>query len=133
MAESFRTEPIRRLPDSELEIMKIVWDAGGCATSAQVLEQLKDKRSWKTTSVLTFLSRLAEKGFLTVEREGKINRYTALVHEQDYLEKESKSILEKLYGNSLTTLVASLYDSKSVNAEDLQALCLYIEEKTKEG
>lgn len=125
-------ETIRRLPDSELEIMKIVWEAGGRATSAQVLGRLKDKRNWKTTSVLTFLSRLAEKGFLSIERQGKSNIYTALVNENDYLEKESKSFLEKLCGNSLRTFVATLYDSNAISDEDLKELHRYISEKTKE-
>lgn len=124
---------IRRLPDSELEIMKIIWDAGGKVTSVQVLDQLRDKRDWKTTSVLTFLSRLADKGFLSVRRQGKTNIYQALVDEQDYLEKESKSFLEKLCGNSLKTFVASLYDGKAISEDDLRELRQYINEKTKEG
>ncbi|SHH61603.1 Predicted transcriptional regulator [Sporobacter termitidis DSM 10068] len=126
-------EYIRRLPDSELEIMKIIWDAGGRVTSVQVLDRLRNKRDWKTTSVLTFLSRLADKGFLSVERQGKTNIYQALVDEQDYLEKESKSFLEKLCGNSLKTFVASLYDGKAISENDLRELRQYINEKTKEG
>jgi BlaI family penicillinase repressor len=125
-------DPIKRLPDSELEIMKIVWDAGDSATSADVLERLKDKRDWKVTSVLTFLSRLSDKGFLRVERRGKINIYTALVGEQDYLENESRTFLERLYGNSLKTFVASLYDGKAITNDDLQELRQFINEKTKE-
>jgi BlaI family penicillinase repressor len=126
------TEQIRRLPDSELEVMKIVWDAGGTVTSDVVLGRLKDKRDWKTTSVLTFLSRLADKGFLAVERRGKANIYRALVGEQEYLEKESRSFLEKLCGNSLRTLVASLYDSRAIGEDDLLELQSFIDEKTKE-
>lgn len=125
------TAPIKRLPDSELEIMKIVWNAGGKATSAHVLDRLKNKRDWKTTSVLTFLSRLSEKGFLSIERQGKTNLYTALVNEQEYLEKESKSFLEKLCGNSLKTFVASLYDSKAISDDDLIELRRFINDKTK--
>jgi BlaI family penicillinase repressor len=123
---------IKRLPDSELEIMKIVWEYGGSATSADVLERLKDKRDWKVTSVLTFLSRLSDKGFLKVERQKKINVYTALVGEQEYLENESRTFLERLCGNSLKTFVASLYDSKSITTDDLQELRAFINEKTKE-
>ncbi|RIE07102.1 BlaI/MecI/CopY family transcriptional regulator, partial [Candidatus Cryosericum odellii] len=47
---------IKRLPDSELEVMMILWGANGPVTSAYVCEQLKDKREWKVTSVLTFLA-----------------------------------------------------------------------------
>lgn len=122
---------IKRLPDSELEIMMIIWEANQPVTSAYISEKLKDKKKWKITSVLTFLSRLTDKGFLTSRREGKINIYSPIIPEQEYLENESKTFLEKLYGNSLTSLVASLYKSKAVSEEDLTQLRRFIDEETK--
>jgi predicted transcriptional regulator len=121
---------IKRLPDSELEIMMILWGADGTVTSAYVCEQLKDKQEWKVTSVLTFLARLVEKGFVSSTRQGKANIYTAVISEQEYLESESKSFLEKLYGNSLTTLVSALYKSNAINDDDLAELQQFIDETT---
>lgn len=122
---------IKRLPDSELEIMMIIWEANESVTSAYISEKLKDKKEWKITSVLTFLARLTEKGFITSRREGKINIYSAVVNEQDYLKNASKSFLEKLYGNSLTTFVASLYKSNAISDEDLTELRRFIDEATQ--
>lgn len=119
---------IKRLPDSELEVMMILWEAGEPVTSAYVCENLKNNKDWKVTSVLTFLSRLAEKGFVSVEREGRGNIYTAKIRESDYLQSESRCFLEKLYGNSLTAFVSSLYDSKSINSEDLAELKKFLDE-----
>ncbi len=127
------SDKLARLPDSELEIMKIVWENGGSVTSADVLERLRGKRDWKPTSVLTFLSRLADKGFVAVERQGKTNRYTALVRQRDYVNCESRSFLENLCGNSLRSLVASLYESQAVTEEDLIELRRFIDEKTEEA
>ena len=123
---------IKRLPDSELEIMMIIWEAEDSVTSAYISEKLKDKKEWKITSVLTFLSRLVDKGFLTSKREGKTNVYTALIMEEEYLECESKTFLEKLYGNSLTALVSSLYKSKAINEDDIMELKQFIDDRTKE-
>lgn len=121
---------IKRLPDSELEIMMVVWGADGPVTSSYVRESLKETKQWKITSVLTFLSRLVEKGFLSCTREGKTNFYSAQVGEQEYLQKESRSFLERLYGNSLPSLVASLYRGKAVSEEDLLELRRSIDEMT---
>lgn len=123
---------IKRLPDSELEIMMIIWGARETVTSAYVSEQLKNKKEWKITSVLTFLARLVEKGFLTSTREGKINIYSPVIGESEYLESESKSILEKLYGNSLTTFVSALYKSKAINEDDISELREFIDKSAKE-
>jgi len=122
---------IKRLPDSELEIMMIIWEANRTVTSAYVSEKLKDKREWKITSVLTFLARLVEKGFVTSTREGKVNIYSAVIGDQEYLENESKSFLEKLYSNSLTTFVSTLYKSNAINADDLAELRQFIDKATK--
>lgn len=123
-------DTIKRLPDAELEVMMILWEASEPVTSAYVCEQLKDKRKWKVTSVLTFLARLVEKGFVSSTRQGKVNIYTAVVGEQDYLESEGRSFLEKLYGNSLTTFVSTLYRSNAISDDDLAELQRFIDKTT---
>ncbi len=122
---------IKRLPDSELEIMMIIWEAKEPVTSAFVSEKLKYKKVWKITSVLTFLARLVDKGFLSSTREGKVNIYSPLIGEQEYLESESKSILEKLYGNSLTNFVNALYKSKAISEDDIIELRQFIDKASK--
>ncbi|MDP4152275.1 MAG: BlaI/MecI/CopY family transcriptional regulator [Bacillota bacterium] len=122
---------MKRLPDSELEIMMVLWEAGEPVSSAYVIEKLKGKRNWKITSVLTFLSRLAQKGFISVEKDGKSNIYRPLIDEQDYLKYENRSFLEKLYGNSVTTFVSSLYNSKEIGEKELDELRRFIDEASK--
>jgi len=122
---------LRRLPDSELEIMMIIWEANKSVTSAYVSKKLEGRKDWKITSILTFLSRLVDKGFITSTREGKINIYSAVISEQEYLESESKSFLKKLYGNSLTTFVSTLYKSNAINDDDLLELQEFIDKAAK--
>lgn len=122
---------IKRLPDSELEIMMIIWESNEPVTSAYVSEKLKDKKEWKITSVLTFLARLVEKGFVASTRKGKINIYSAVISEQEYLESESKTFLEKLYGNSIITFVSSLYKSNAISDKDLAELRKFIDKETE--
>lgn len=121
---------VRRLPDSELEIMKVLWKTEHPMTSAEISDQLQNGKEWKITSVLTFLSRLVEKQFVSFEKSGRTNLYSALIQEQDYLQQESKTILEKLYGNSLTAFVSSLFDGRAVGEKDLDELRRYLDEKT---
>ena len=55
------------LSESEMEIMRVIWDAGSPVTAAELLELFAHK-GWKIQTVSTFLSRLVEKGVLSVER-----------------------------------------------------------------
>jgi len=120
---------IPRLPDAELDIMKIIWTSDGETTSAYIMEKLEGKKDWAVTTVLNFLARLVDRGFLTSRRSGKTNIYTPVIGETEYLESESKSFLERLHGNSITSLVVSLYGGKAISNEDLEELRRYIDEK----
>lgn len=113
---------IKKLGDAELEIMLILWEVTEPVTSSYILEHIRDKRKWGLSTLMTILARLADKGFVNCDRSTRTNYYTAIIGEKEYKAKESSSFLEKLYGNSVQSLVASLYDSKAINKEDLCAL-----------
>jgi predicted transcriptional regulator len=121
---------IPRLPDAELEIMKIVWNCEGEVTSAYVSQKLEGKKDWAVTTVLNFLARLVDRGFLTVKRNNKTNSYTPIINEETYLKSESQSFLKRLHGNSIRSLLASLYDGNPVTHDDLDELKRFIDEKT---
>ena len=57
------------LGDSELEIMKILWKATNPITSVEIGEAVS-YRSWKKTTISTFLTRLTEKGAISAKKQG---------------------------------------------------------------
>lgn len=123
---------MKRLPDSELEIMMIIWELDKPVTRIEIEERMEKGRSLSPTTVLSFLSRLQEKGFLEVQKSGKNNVYLALVEKEDYMRTESRNILKRLYQNSAKNFLAALYDGDSLSEEELKELEDYISEKRKE-
>ncbi len=117
-----------RIPDSELEIMMIIWDAKAPVTCDYIMDKLD--RSWVKPTVLNFLSRLAERGYLSIKKEGRKNLYIPLVPCSDYQKKESASFLKRVHHSSLKSLVASLYDGGEITSSDLAELKAYIEENS---
>ncbi len=122
---------MKRLPDSELEIMLIIWDLDRPVTRFEIEEQMDAERKLSPTTILSFLARLQEKGFLTVRKEGKNNVYAALVDKNSYMQTESRNILKRLYQNSAKNFLAALYDGNSLTDEDLKELETYISERRK--
>ena len=60
---------IQQVSDSELELMKIIWENGGMALYADIMEKLAQTgRTWQKNTVTTLLSRLVEKGLLKIEQ-----------------------------------------------------------------
>ena len=70
---------MKKLPDSELEIMLIIWEYDRPVTRFEIESKLDADRKLSPTTILSFLSRLQEKGFLDVRKDGKNNIYSAII------------------------------------------------------
>ena len=123
---------MKRLPDSELEIMMIIWDYNKPVTRFEIEERMEKGKKLSPTTILSLLSRLQEKGFVEVRKSGKNNVYLALVEREDYRKVESRNVLKRLYQNSARNFLAALYDGESLSGEDLRELEEYISEKRRE-
>lgn len=117
----------KTLPNSELELMVIIWKAGRPLTRMEIEQQLPEERQLSKTTVLSFLSRLEEKGFLRTEKHGRNNYYFPLVKAEEYQRQEGSSVLKKLYDNSVKKFVASLYDGKELSKEQIDELKDYLD------
>ena len=112
-----------QISDSELELMKIVWSSGGSALYAQIMAALAEAGcTWQKNTVITLLSRLVEKGFLTVRKLGRRNEYTAAVSEADYQAAQTQLLVNKLYAGSAKGLVAALIQRETISAADYEEL-----------
>lgn len=115
------------LPDGELEIMQIVWQCEPPVSRSIIEETLNKQKKLAPSTILTFLTRLCDRGFLRVERKGRTNLYTPLVSRRDYLAKESRRMLNRLYGGSLSAFATSLCDS-GISKEEIDTLRIMLEE-----
>lgn len=119
-----------QISDSELEIMKMIWENGGTALYAHIMEKLEQEgKEWKKNTVLTLLSRLMEKGYLRTSKIGRRNEYKALVKEGDYLKEQTGAFLKKLYEGSAKGLVSNLISQDLLTSEDLKELNAFWEEE----
>ena len=46
---------MKKLSDTEFEIMKVLWESNQSLTSNEILEKVKDKLQWKLASIMTVL------------------------------------------------------------------------------
>lgn len=115
------TNSIRRLPDSELEVMQALWVCPSPASRADMEIILAKTHPMAQTTLLTLLSRLCEKGFVRTEKSGRITHYFPLITKEDYLANQSKRFFRNLCGGSISTFAAALCDS-GLSKEELQEL-----------
>ena len=62
---------IRRLPDAELEVMQALWQCTPPAARADLEAILQKTHPMAMTTLLTLLTRLSEKQFLSIEKQGR--------------------------------------------------------------
>lgn len=103
------TDPIRG--DLQQEIMKILW-AADSASVEEVRTGLPDGRRGAYTTVQTVLNRLADRGLVRRNRQGKAIRYEAAISETDYVAGSLQRTLEGASDaarlSALTNLVEKL-------------------------
>ncbi|MFR7830419.1 MAG: BlaI/MecI/CopY family transcriptional regulator [Blautia wexlerae] len=102
------------------------WHSANDATGDRKGDQHEENLA--PTTILSLLTRLEAKNFVEVTKQGKMNLYTPLVSQTDYQAHESRSVLEKLYGNSLKKFVTSLYQGKKISSEEIQDLSDFLKE-----
>ncbi len=122
---------MKKLGEAELEIMQVIWDSDNPVTSNYILKELQGKRKWQLSTLMTSLARLSDKGFVSCDRSTGSNLYAPLIAENEYKTGASRHFLEKLYDNSLRNMVASLYNSKAIEASDVEELREFLDKLDK--
>ena len=112
---------IRRLPDAELEVMQAIWACEPPVSRADINKILKDTHPMALTTLLTVLTRLSDKGFVQIRKEGRSARYVPMIARQDYLAQQSRRFVKKVSGGSLPAFAAALCDS-GLTKEELALL-----------
>lgn len=120
---------MKKLPDAEFDIMKVVWANEPPITTNIIMQQLGNEREWKAQTVISLMLRLVERGFIRTEKNGKERTYFPLISKEEYLKFETGDFMERFHGNSFASLVATLYDENKIKDSDLDQLAKWLKEK----
>ena len=123
---------LKKLGEAELEIMQVIWDSQKPVTSNYILKELQGRRKWQLSTLITSLSRLADKGFVSCDRSTGSNLYISIISENEYKAGASKHFLEKLYNNSIQNMIATLYSNKAIESSDVEELRSFLDKLEEE-
>ena len=110
-----------KISDSELEVMKVLWQAGDALTVTEIRETLQKTRGWEATTVKTLVSRLVTKGVVRQEKRN-VFYYSPLISEEEYNAWATDNLIRKLYNGSARDLVAALVQSEGLSRDDIEEL-----------
>lgn len=121
-------ENYERLPDSELLVMQIIWQSSELIGTGRIVELVCEQKDWSRSTVQVLLTRLEERGFLEIQKKGRLKYYAPLIKEEEYLEKETKTFLEQFYRNSYKKLIASVVQNQTITEKDMEDIVQIIKE-----
>lgn len=118
--------PIRNrepnLPDSELEVIRVLWKKES-ATARDVYNQLRNEGSkWTYATVNTLLQRLEAKGMATSDKSGISYVYSPKITKQKVIKKRVRDIVDKLYEGNGSSLVLHLLKSEQLSDNDMSEI-----------
>lgn len=122
-------EKMKKLPDAEFEIMKVVWANEPPITTPIIMEQLGKDKAWKIQTVVSLMLRLVERGFLRSEKHGKERTYFPLVSKENYLKFETGNFMKQYHDSSIFNLINTLYADKALTDEDIDELLKWAKER----
>ena len=113
---------MKKLPDAEFDIMKVVWANEPPVTTSVIMEQLGNEKGWKAQTVISLMLRLTERGFLSTDKRGKERVYYPLISKDDYMKFETSNFMKQYHDNSFLDLVNTLYADKALTDRDIDEL-----------
>lgn len=117
-----------RVSDAEWEVMKVLWERSP-RTANEVVNALSEKRAWKPKTVRTLINRLAGKGAIGFEKQGRGYLYSPVLSEEDCLRQETKSFIKRAGTGALKPMLAAFIEDEELSAAEIAELKRILEEK----
>ena len=122
--------PGERISEAEHAIMEVLWDRNPIS-AAEVCDAVCAERDWSIPTVKTLLSRLVQKQAVGTEPEGRKFLYRPLIARSDYVGRESRRLVDRLFGGRAAPLFAQLAESEALTDDDLSEIEALLREMRK--
>jgi predicted transcriptional regulator len=110
-----------RISGAESLVMEAL--CGACRQSAEeVAATVGAEQEWSETTVKTLLNRLLTKKAIAAERDGRRYLYSPLIARAEYVQDESRGLIDRLFDGKLAPLVSHFAETKQLSADDISEL-----------
>jgi BlaI family penicillinase repressor len=125
-----RKKPTVELTEAEWSIMRVVWKKGPC-TAGTVQETLSKSRDWAYSTVKTTMDRMAEKGFLRIEKIRNLQLFRSCISEIDAKRAEFRKMLKLAFDGALTPMMQFLIEHEGISKDEAAQLRKLVAEDKK--
>ena len=120
-----------KITEAEWLVMEVIWEHAP-ATATEIVRLVQAHRDWHANTIRTMIQRLATKGLLTLRDQAAGRLYRAKVSRAVCVRRESRSLIERLFGGDTHLAVAQLLQEAELNSSQLDELKRLIAEMEAE-
>ena len=109
------------ISDAEWKVMKVLWGKSPLP-AYDIVQTLGKSQHWHPNTTKTLLGRLRQKKALGIQKYKNLFLYRPLVSEDDCVQAESESFLQRFFGGSVKPLLVHFVKKQKLSAADLEEL-----------
>lgn len=111
----------------QMEVMRALWRLGEASRVEDVRQALPARQRGAYTTVQTILNRLAKRGLLSRDRQGKVIFYEPKISEADYYSRSVRQTLAQASDDARRTALAQLVgDMAPGELDEMKTLALEV-------
>ncbi len=118
------------LGNVQFRIMRVLWDDGE-ATARRVTDQLNETAPIAHSTVQTLLRKLEAKRAVGHERRDRTFVFRPLVAEHEVTRSAAQELLARVFGGSISGLVAHLLEDEAVSDDEMRRLRALVDAKAE--
>lgn len=123
------------LSNSEKEILEWMWKEDKEYSYKDISLQFGENsdKGWKKQTLSTFLSRMEQKGVISVRYEGekrfeKRRYFSVALNRQQYASKRARHLLDSYFNGSLNQFMAALNGGEKISIDEADELRKFLED-----
>jgi BlaI family transcriptional regulator, penicillinase repressor len=116
-----------KLTESEWIVMNAVWERSP-ASARDVLERIEAETGWAYTTLKTVLTRLVDKGALSVRKRANTSFYEPLVTRDTARRSAVRLLLDRAFDGTFGSFIHHLVAEAKLAAKDKQKLAAMLDD-----
>jgi predicted transcriptional regulator len=110
-----------RISDAESLVMEALWRESPL-TAEDIAAAVGPEQNWSDKTVKTLLNRLLTKKAIAATRDGRRYLYSPIVARADYVQDESRGLIDRLFDGELAPLVSHFAETNQLTPDDITEL-----------
>ena len=112
---------IAKITDSEILILKAFWANSHELTVNELVAAMSLDCDWNRSTIKTLVRRLIDKKIVTcIQRD--VQYFSPLITEQQYRDHQTSKLIDQEYHGKASKLIASLYEHRKLDPDDIKEL-----------